>query len=134
MVSRRLIVAGLILASTLVSAQDVTVLTTTYDIKLSIDGHEYRVSSRALVRSGNEIPNLLQDFKVGLRISEESPDDFLVQVVVYEKDDARWYPITAPPPEFGGKLGTPTEYVWESGGLKLDLAIIVGRYRGDGDA
>ena len=133
MVSRHLIGAGLIVVSALGRAQDVTVLTTNYDIKLSVDDQEYRVSSRALVRSGDEIPDSLQNFKVGLRVSE-SPGRFLVQVVVYEKDGAGWHPITVPPPEFGGKLGTPTEYVWESGGMKLDVAIVVGLYSGGGDA
>jgi len=119
----------LIALSILARAQDVTVLTTNYDIKVSIDNQEYRVQSRALVRSGNEIPNLLQDFKVGLRVSDTSPEDFSVQVIVYEKDGSGWHQITVPPPEFSGSLGAPTEYIWESGGIKFDLAIVVGIHR-----
>ena len=131
--ARFLIGAALCVVSALGRAQDVTVLTTTYDILLSVDSQEYRVSSRALVRSGNEIPNSVQNFKIGLRVAEKSPGEFLVQVVVYEKDGAGWQAITVPPPEFGGKLGTPTKYVWESGGIKLDLAMVVGLYRGGDD-
>jgi hypothetical protein len=74
----------------------------------------------------NEIPILLQNFKIGLRVSERSTDEFLVQVVGYEKDGPTWHQIMVPPPEFGGKLGIPAEYVWESGGIKLDLAIVIG--------
>jgi hypothetical protein len=117
---------GLLALAHLAHAQDVTVLAANYDLEFSIDDQLHKVRSRALVRSGNEIPILLQNFKIGLRVSERSTDEFLVQVVGYEKDGPTWHQITVPPPEFGGKLGIPAEYVWESGGIKLDLAIVIG--------
>ena len=128
--SKLLTSAGLLIVSALGRVEDVTVLATTYDIKMSLDSQEYRVSSRDLVRSGNEIPNSLQNFKIGLRIFEKSAAEFLVQVVIYEKEGTGWHAITVPPLEFGGELGVPTEYVWESGGINLDLAIVVGLYSG----
>lgn len=118
----------LILACELVAAESVPVFATTYDVSFSFDDHEYRASSRALVRAGNEIPNLLQDFKIGLRVNDKSPDHISVQVIIYEKDGADWRQIIVPPPEFTGELGTPIEYVWESGGMTLDIAIVVGVY------
>jgi len=128
--TRALFVASIMIACSVVGhAQGLPVYTTNYDIKLSIDNQEYRVNSRALVRSGNEIPNPLQDFKVGIRVSEASTDDVLVQVIVYEKSGSGWHQITVPPPEFSGKLGIPAEYVWESAGMTLDLAIVVGVHR-----
>lgn len=110
-------------------AQDVNVLAANYEFELSIDDEVHSIQDRSLVRSGNEIPVELQNYKIGLRISDPSPDSFLVQVTVYERNGAAWHQITVPPPEFGGKLGIPTEYSWESGGIKLDLAIVVGIYR-----
>jgi hypothetical protein len=110
-------------------AQDVNVLAANYEFELSIDDQAHSIQDRSLVRSGNEIPIELQNYKIGLRISDPSPDSFLVQVTVYEKNGAAWHQITVPPPEFGGKLGVPTEYAWESGGIKLDLAIVVGIYK-----
>jgi hypothetical protein len=38
-------------------------------------------------------------------------------------------PATRSVREFSGKLGIPAEYVWESAGMKLDLAIVVGIHR-----
>lgn len=128
--TRALFVSSIAVAFSVVGdAQEATVFTTNYDIKFSIDNQEYRVNSRALVRSGNEIPNPLQDFKVGIRVSEASTDDVVVQVIVYEKSGSGWHRITVPPPEFSGKLGIPAEYVWESAGMTLDLAIVVGIHR-----
>lgn len=110
-------------------AQDINVLAANYEFELTIDEQVHSIQDRSLVRSGNEIPIELQNYKIGLRISDPSPDSFRVQVTVYEKNGASWHQITVPPPEFGGKLGIPTEFAWESGGIKLDLAIVVGIYR-----
>jgi len=110
-------------------AQDVNVLAANYEFELSIDDQVHSIQDRSLVRSGNEIPVELQNYKVGLRISDPSPDSFRVQVTVYERNDGAWHQITVPLPEFGGELGIPTEFAWESGGIKLDLAIVVGIYK-----
>lgn len=123
------LVCALTALMTAAHTQGVTVLSTNYDIALSIEDHNYRVSSHALVRSGNEIPNLLQDYKVGLRISEVSGERFTAQVIIYEKNGSGWHQVSVPPPEFDGKLGTPTEYRWESAGIELDVAVIVGLYQ-----
>jgi hypothetical protein len=109
-------------------AQDVNVLAANYEFELSIDDQLHSIQDRSLVRSGNEIPIELQNYKVGLRISDPEPDSFRVQVTVYERNGAAWHQITVPPPEFGGKLGIPTEYAWESGDLKLNIAIVVSIY------
>jgi hypothetical protein len=105
-------------------AQDVNVLAANYEFE-----QVHSIQDRSLVRSGNEIPVELQNYKVGLRISDPSPDSFRVQVTVYERNGSAWHQITVPPPEFGGELGIPTEFAWESGGIKLDLAIVVGIYK-----
>lgn len=58
---------GVLLAlSSLTYAQEAPVLATSYDISVAIEDQVHR--SRALVRSGHEIPVLLQEFKVGLRV------------------------------------------------------------------
>jgi hypothetical protein len=119
---------GLLLALS-AQAQEGNVLAANYEFELTIDGQAHSIQDRSLVRSGNEIPIELQDYKVGLRISDPAPDNFLVQVTVYERNGAAWHQITVPPPEFGGKLGIPTDFAWESGGIKLDLAIVVGIYK-----
>lgn len=126
----RLSVAGILaLVTVFAHADDATVFTTNYDIRLSIDKEQYRVHSRALVHSGSEIPNVLQDFKVGLRVSETSPASLSVQVIVYERNGSDWYQITVPPPTFSAELGMPVEYIWESGGMKVGVAMIVGVHK-----
>lgn len=108
-------------------ADEVLVLAANYDLKLSVDkSYNSCVRSRALVRSGNEIPILLRDFKIKLRLSRTPSKEFLAQMVVYEKSGSGWYQVTIQPLEFTGGLGEPTQYSWESGGMMVDLAIVVG--------
>ncbi|HSD69527.1 MAG TPA: hypothetical protein VLB07_08240 [Woeseiaceae bacterium] len=118
----------LLLLAISAQAQDVNVLAANYEFDLSIDDQVYSIQDRSLVRSGNEIPVELQNYKVGLRVSDSAADGFRVQLSVYERNGADWYPITVPPPEFEGSLGIPTEFAWESGGIKLDIAIVVSHY------
>lgn len=110
----------------LANAQDASILAANYDVEFGIDGQVHSIQDRSRVRSGSEIPILLQNFKIGLHISESVPVRFVARIKLYEKTESGWHQITVPPPEFSGELGIPAEFSWESGGMMLEIAIIVG--------
>jgi hypothetical protein len=70
----------------------------------------------------------LQSYKVGLQIMDAEDGEFLLRINVYERDGMSWFQINAPAPEFSGELGMPMDVTWESGELKIDLAIAVSEY------
>jgi hypothetical protein len=70
----------------------------------------------------------LQSYKVGLQINEAPDGEFLLRINVYQRDGVSWFLINAPAPEFSGELGMPMNLTWESGELKIDLAIAVSEY------
>ena len=107
-------------------AQDPPVLAANFDLALSVDDTEYTARNNAMVRSGNEIPVELGHYKVGLKITALPDHSFSIHLPVYEKTDGAWYQTNVPTPVFDGELGAPVEILWESAGLKVDLAIIVG--------
>jgi len=107
-------------------AQDPPVLAANFDLVLSVGDAVYTARNNAMVRSGNEIPVELGNFKVGLRLTASPDHSFSIHLPVYEKTDSSWYQTNVPTPVFDGELGAPVEILWESAGLEVELAIIVG--------
>jgi hypothetical protein len=99
-----------------------------YELEFVAGPQNFSIQSRDRVRSGNEIPMELQSYKVGLQIMDAEDGEFLLRINVYERDGMSWFQINAPAPEFSGELGMPMDVTWESGELKIDLAIAVSEY------
>ena len=128
--SKMRIAAYLILASNFVmigvaTSGEQTVLATNYSLDLTAGDQFYTVQSRAQVRSGNEIPIELQNFKVGLRVSDSTGDEFLLRLNVYEQTDTGWYQINVPAPEFRGTFAAPAEINWRSEEIEVNLVIAI---------
>lgn len=120
-----LILSSVFLTIGTATAEEQIVLAANYSLDLTAGDQFYTVQSRDQVRSGNEIPIELQNFKIGLRISESKGEEFLLRLHVYEKTDTGWYQINVPAPEFRGTFAAPAEINWRSDDIEVNLAIVV---------
>ena len=105
------------------------VLNVNYDVLLTVDTAEYQLQSRARVRDGHTLPVDFNRYRVTLDVHAVG-DEFSIKLNIFERIDNAWYKFNSDQPGLQGPLGIPAQYVWESGDIKLDLAIVVGRAPG----
>lgn len=109
-------------------AESATIFAANYHMDFAAGDQLHTIQTRNRVHSGHEIPNELGSYKIGMQIEEVPDGEFLLRLNVYERDGMSWFHINAPAPEFTGELGMPMEVSWESGELRITLAIAVSEY------